>query len=56
MSPLPDLVKVISDDGGLNRIVEYSNGAQAEQYFDTESETWLNRTDEVGNFVTIDED
>jgi hypothetical protein len=52
----PDPVKVISDDGSLTRIVEYANGAQAEQYFDVASETWINETDEVGNFITTQDE
>jgi hypothetical protein len=52
----PKPVKVISDDGGLYRIVEYSNGARAQQYYDVDEEIWLNECDEVGNFITIQED
>jgi len=52
----PDPVKVRSSDGGLTRIVEYANGAQAEQYFDVALETWINECDDVGNLRTIQDE
>ena len=49
----PAHVRVVSDDGGFVRVVEYVNGAQAEQYYDVASDTWINETDGYGNFVTL---
>ncbi len=51
----PQPIRVVEEDG-LYRIVEYSNGAQAEQYYDVASETWLNECDEVGNLITIEDE
>lgn len=53
---IPPEGQVVEDDGGFCRTVELPNGAQAHQYYDVENEQWLYETNEIGNFVTVDEE